>query len=172
MSLILLLAVTSAGLWVIRRDVAARPGVSGAVWIPTVWLAILASRPFSLWFDLGGSATLEGSPLDRAVEAAAVWRKVRRSMGVGEIGRSRNRFSVRGHPRKKSRANASRIAASAERGAQGPTGRAGVHPPARDRYWANNSATGTIFTAARRILSGKMLISWSAATTAAGLGEA
>lgn len=89
MSLILLLAVTSAGLWVIRRDVAARPGISGAVWIPTVWLAILASRPFSLWFDLGGSATLEGSPLDRAVffalMTAAVLVLARRPVPWGDV---------------------------------------------------------------------------------------
>ena len=52
-----------------------------------------------------------------------------------------------------------------------PAGR-GSPPPSRDRYLANNSATGTIFTAARRMLSGKVLISWSAATTAAGLGAA
>jgi exopolysaccharide production protein ExoQ len=72
MSLLLLLATAGAGLWAVRRDAAFRPGVSSAIWIPTVWLAILASRPFSLWFDLGGAATLEGSPLDRAVFFALI----------------------------------------------------------------------------------------------------
>jgi exopolysaccharide production protein ExoQ len=52
--------------WLIRRDTARRDGISGAVWIPTIWIGILASRPFSTWLgsDAGGDA-LEGSPLDR-----------------------------------------------------------------------------------------------------------
>ena len=72
MSLLLFLVTTGAGIWAIRRDTAARPGVSAAIWIPTIWLAILASRPFSLWFDAGAATTLEGSPLDRAVFIALI----------------------------------------------------------------------------------------------------
>lgn len=91
MSLLLLVLATSAGLWAIRRDTSSRPGISGALWIPTLWLAILASRPFSLWFDLGGAATLEGSPLDRAVffalMAAAVITLARRPVPWGAVAR-------------------------------------------------------------------------------------
>jgi O-antigen ligase len=91
MSLILLLAAAAAGIWAIRGDTASRPGISGALWIPTVWLAILASRPFSLWFDLGGSATLEGSPLDRAVffalMTAAAIVLARRPVPWGDVAR-------------------------------------------------------------------------------------
>jgi O-antigen ligase len=91
MGLLLLLAAVLAGLWAIRRDTASRPGVSRLLWIPTAWLAILASRPFSLWFDLGGAATLEGSPLDRAVFfaliTAAVLALSRRSVPWGAVAR-------------------------------------------------------------------------------------
>ena len=91
MNLFSLLAATAAGFWAIRKDAATRPGVSGAIWIPTIWLAILASRPFSLWFDLGGAATLEGSPLDRAVffalMTAACVMLARRPVAWGEVAR-------------------------------------------------------------------------------------
>jgi exopolysaccharide production protein ExoQ len=55
-------------IWAIRSDTALRKGVSGATWIPTLWVAILASRPLSNW--LGGGLpespgySLEGSPID------------------------------------------------------------------------------------------------------------
>ena len=50
----------------IKRDIAVRPGVSSAIWIPTLWVGILASRPLSMWIGFGGgSDTLEGSPMDR-----------------------------------------------------------------------------------------------------------
>lgn len=51
----------------IKLDAAHRPGVSSAIWIPTLWMGILASRPVSLWLGIGGGdSTLEGSPADRA----------------------------------------------------------------------------------------------------------
>src|SRR5689334_22142725 len=55
--------------WAIRRDVKSRPGVSAAVWIPTLWIAILTSRPVTTWVGIGGIRTdlessMEGSPLD------------------------------------------------------------------------------------------------------------
>jgi exopolysaccharide production protein ExoQ len=55
-------------IWAIRCDAARREGVSAAVWIPTLWFAILASRPLSNW--LGGARpespdySLAGSPID------------------------------------------------------------------------------------------------------------
>jgi exopolysaccharide production protein ExoQ len=52
--------------WLIRRDTARRTGISAALWIPTIWLGIIASRPLSAWIGMGGSAdTLDGSPADR-----------------------------------------------------------------------------------------------------------
>jgi exopolysaccharide production protein ExoQ len=52
--------------WLIRRDIASRPGVSTAIWIPTLWVGIIASRPISMWLGVrGGESSLDGSPADR-----------------------------------------------------------------------------------------------------------
>jgi exopolysaccharide production protein ExoQ len=52
--------------WLIRRDTAGREGISGALWIPTLWVGIISSRPVSAWLGSGGAVdTLEGSPIDR-----------------------------------------------------------------------------------------------------------
>jgi O-antigen ligase len=53
-------------IWLIRRDTAKRDGISLGLWIPTLWVGILASRPISAWLGSGGGEnTLEGSPIDR-----------------------------------------------------------------------------------------------------------
>jgi exopolysaccharide production protein ExoQ len=50
----------------IKIDIAYRDGVSKAIWIPTLWVGILASRPVSTWIGFGGGTdTIEGSPIDR-----------------------------------------------------------------------------------------------------------
>ena len=59
-------------LWLWTRDNRTRPILSPALWLPLAWLLILGSRPVSWWLGMGSSipeagATLEGSPLDRAV---------------------------------------------------------------------------------------------------------
>jgi Lipid A core - O-antigen ligase and related enzymes len=53
------------------RDIREKPNVSGALWLPVVWLLIGMSRPFTEWLNIfglhvgGGAASLEeGSPLD------------------------------------------------------------------------------------------------------------
>ena len=54
-------------IWLIRRDTAKRDGISPAIWIPTLWIGILSSKPLTAWVGFGGSdGSLEGSPLDRA----------------------------------------------------------------------------------------------------------
>ncbi len=59
--------------WLIRRDIANRPGVSSAIWIPTLWLGILASRPVSAWTGFGGGIdTMDGSPVDRMFYLAMI----------------------------------------------------------------------------------------------------
>ena len=70
MSQLILLSFVMFAAWLIRRDTARREGVSGAVWIPTLWVGIIASRPISTWLGLGGGGadyeySLEGSPADR-----------------------------------------------------------------------------------------------------------
>ena len=56
-----------AGLFYLDRDV--RPKVSKALWIPTLWLLIIGSRPISLWLQSGPTISQidqysEGSPID------------------------------------------------------------------------------------------------------------
>ena len=66
MGRLILIAFLIFAFWLIRRDTARRSGISGALWIPTLWVGILASRPLSAWVGFGGGTdTLEGSPLDR-----------------------------------------------------------------------------------------------------------
>jgi exopolysaccharide production protein ExoQ len=53
-----------------RRDIREKPGVSGALWLPTLWLLLACSRPPSAWLNVfglsaGGPASVEaGSPVD------------------------------------------------------------------------------------------------------------
>ena len=52
--------------WLIKRDIANRPGLSSAIWIPTLWVGIIASKPISAWIGFSGSTdTLDGNPIDR-----------------------------------------------------------------------------------------------------------
>lgn len=61
----LILASLAVSWWLIKRDVARREGLSPAIWIPTIWVAIIASRPVSMWVGFGGgSSTMDGSPVD------------------------------------------------------------------------------------------------------------
>jgi hypothetical protein len=65
---LILLASLALSWWVIKRDVAGREGISSAIWIPTIWVAIIGSRPVSMWLGFGGgTSTLEGSPVDGLV---------------------------------------------------------------------------------------------------------
>src|SRR3977135_4394599 len=55
-----------------RRDLRERPNVSGALWLPLVWMLLITSRYVSEWLNLFGlqvgAASLEdGSPLDAGV---------------------------------------------------------------------------------------------------------
>ena len=76
-------------LWIIRKDTAERSGVSAASWIPTLWVGILASRPVSAWFGIGGVDTLDGSPIDRffflTMIAASLVVLSRRGVSWGEV---------------------------------------------------------------------------------------
>lgn len=66
MSKFILLTFIVFAYWLIKKDGARRAAISKAIWIPTLWVGILASRPLSSWVGFGGgSNSLEGSPLDR-----------------------------------------------------------------------------------------------------------
>jgi exopolysaccharide production protein ExoQ len=53
-----------------RRDIREKPDVSGALWLPLIWLVLSCSRGLSQWLNIfglpvaGGSSVEEGSPLD------------------------------------------------------------------------------------------------------------
>jgi O-antigen ligase len=57
-------------IWLFRRDLRKEPKMTGAIWIPTIWMLIIASRPVSWWLNLSGlpvhgaAAVEEGSPVD------------------------------------------------------------------------------------------------------------
>jgi exopolysaccharide production protein ExoQ len=56
-----------------RRDIRERPNVTGALWLPLVWMLLVFSRPVSEWLAIfglpgfGASTLEEGSPLDACV---------------------------------------------------------------------------------------------------------
>ena len=51
--------------WLLVRDVRRRPSVGAAIWIPTLLLIVIGSRPLSLWFGASPSDYPEGNPIDR-----------------------------------------------------------------------------------------------------------
>ncbi len=64
-------------LWLLARDAKRRGPVSPTLWLPTVWIMIIGSRPISQWF--GGSLSMEspdeylkGSPVDMAIFLAQI----------------------------------------------------------------------------------------------------
>ena len=59
-----LLLCTILVLFLLRVERRASRGVSAAMWIPTIWMLICASRPLADWFGVKGSNE-SGSPLDR-----------------------------------------------------------------------------------------------------------
>jgi O-antigen ligase len=55
-------------LYLFKIDFKRESHVSMAIWVPTIWLMIISSRPISLWLNPGTAVgTSEGSPLDRFI---------------------------------------------------------------------------------------------------------
>src|SRR5437764_15105193 len=56
--------------WLFRRDIREKPDVTGALWLPVLWLVLGCSRSVSEWLNIlglpvsGGASVEEGSPLD------------------------------------------------------------------------------------------------------------
>lgn len=61
-----LLLCTVFVLVLLRTERRMSAGVSKAMWIPTVWMLLIASKPLGIWFGTSGDAEA-GSPLDRLV---------------------------------------------------------------------------------------------------------
>jgi O-antigen ligase len=59
-------------IFLFRRDIRERPNVTGALWLPLIWMFIICSRQPSEWLglfglNLGGTSLEEGSPFDACV---------------------------------------------------------------------------------------------------------
>ncbi len=69
-------------LWLLLIESKQSPNVSLVLWIPTIWMLYIASKPLAIWFGYEGNPD-EGSPLDRNFLSALlclnliilVWRK-------------------------------------------------------------------------------------------------
>src|SRR3954454_6217922 len=80
-----LLGCFAFAFWLCRRDVKTNArSVSPALWLPVLWLAIIASRPVSAWLGSGGEgADSDGDSLDRNIFLALI------ALGVFVLGRRR-----------------------------------------------------------------------------------
>ncbi len=63
--------------WMFRRNLKEATGVSHALWVPVIWVGIIASRPVGYWLNSTSVATdplaaMEGSPVDRNVSLALI----------------------------------------------------------------------------------------------------
>jgi exopolysaccharide production protein ExoQ len=80
-------------IFLFRRDIRHRPNITGAVWLPLIWMVIICSRQVSEWLNLFGvrfGGTLEeGSPLDAcayfALIAGGVYVLHKRHIQLAEI---------------------------------------------------------------------------------------
>jgi len=86
-----------------RRDLREKPNVTGALWIPVLWLLIICSRAVSQWlalagFQVGGVSIEEGSPVDAAGYFALILAGslilIKRRVGLGEIIRNNRLLAV------------------------------------------------------------------------------
>ena len=79
-----------------RRDIREEPNVSGALWLPVIWLVISCSRSFTQWLNIfglpvssGAASAEEGNPLDRcfylAVAAVGCYVLIKRQVHLSEI---------------------------------------------------------------------------------------
>jgi O-antigen ligase len=83
--------------WLLRREHRQQPNVTGALWLPTIWMLLLCSRPVSGWlalfgFQVGGDSLEDGSPVDAlayfALILAGLVVLIRRRVQFREITRS------------------------------------------------------------------------------------
>ncbi|HDR16812.1 MAG TPA: O-antigen ligase family protein [Desulfobacteraceae bacterium] len=54
-------------LFILKLDREQYPEASLALWVPTVWMLMNATKPLAIWFGAGGVSMEEGSALDRNV---------------------------------------------------------------------------------------------------------
>jgi exopolysaccharide production protein ExoQ len=81
-----------------RRDIRERPNVTGALWIPLLWMLLTCSRPLTQWLSIlhvpvgAASSSEEGSPLDAcvylALMAAGIYVLFKRQVTLSEVFRN------------------------------------------------------------------------------------
>jgi exopolysaccharide production protein ExoQ len=101
LALLLVLAFIAFLFW---RDLREKPNVTGALWIPFLWLLIICSRAVSQWlalagFQVGGGVSVEeGSPVDAVAYfiliLAGTLILIRRRVGLGEIIRNNRLLTI------------------------------------------------------------------------------
>ena len=78
-----------------RRDIREKPDVSGALWLPLLWLVLGCSRSFTAWLNIfglpvsGGVSNEEGSPVDAsfyyAMATAGFCILINRQVSLSEV---------------------------------------------------------------------------------------
>lgn len=62
--------------YLLRRASKCGPAQSWGVWVPTIWIGIMISKPVTYWFQSGSAVdfdtALEGSPIERTVLTALI----------------------------------------------------------------------------------------------------
>ena len=53
--------------WLLRKEIALRGRMSGALWIPLIWLLIYGSRPVASWLGTGGETEVDGNQIDAVI---------------------------------------------------------------------------------------------------------
>jgi exopolysaccharide production protein ExoQ len=79
-----------------RRDVRERGNVTGALWLPLIWMLLIGSRTPTQWLSLTGyvqgSPMEEGNPIDAVVYfmliAAGFWVLIQRQVSLAEVFRN------------------------------------------------------------------------------------
>ena len=77
------------------RDIREEPNVSGALWLPLIWLVLTCSRPLTTWLaifglpGMGGASNEEGSPVDAAfyyaLTTAGLFVLINRQVSLSEV---------------------------------------------------------------------------------------
>lgn len=73
-SIVALILCTIFVLWLLRQERKQSPDTPWVIWIPTIWMLSIASKPLGLWLGLLGIEVgdSEGSPLDRIFQSAMI----------------------------------------------------------------------------------------------------
>src|SRR5438477_10076072 len=95
-STVALLFTVAFIIFLFRRDIREKPHVTGALWLPLLWMLIIGSRSPTQWLAVGGymqgSSMEEGNPLDAFVFftliAAGFYILNRRQVSLSEIFRN------------------------------------------------------------------------------------